>query len=151
VVSATNHCSYWTTAHGEALRSETHDDPFVDAIKQDYTKVELSAAESGMLDYAVKLTMTPSNVNEEDVVKLRSVGFDDRDILDIIYVICLYNFNDRMADATGIKGHDFLSWDSFLLSPTWGGAAMPFIYVDFMTKLMRPHFIRRNRASIRRD
>jgi hypothetical protein len=24
-------------------------------------------------------------------------------------VICLYNFNDRMADATGIKGHDFLS------------------------------------------
>jgi uncharacterized peroxidase-related enzyme len=69
----------------------------------------LSAAESGMLDYAVKLTMTPSNVNEEDVVKLRSVGFDDRDILDIIYVICLYNFNDRMADATGIKGHDFLS------------------------------------------
>jgi hypothetical protein len=23
-------------------------------------------------------------------------------------VICLYNFNDRMADATGIKAHDFL-------------------------------------------
>ena len=34
--------------------------------------------------------------------------FDDRDILDIVYVICLYNFNDRMADATGIKAHDFL-------------------------------------------
>jgi hypothetical protein len=28
--------------------------------------------------------------------------------LDIVYVICLYNFNDRMADATGITGHDFL-------------------------------------------
>jgi len=48
-------------------------------------------------------------VSEADVQTLRQHGFDDRDILDIIYVICLYNFNDRMADATGIKSHDFLS------------------------------------------
>ena len=96
------------TAHGEALRGETHDDPFVESIKQDYTKVDLSAAERAMLDYAVKLTVTPSSVGEEDVKTLRRHGFDDRDILDIIYVVCLYNFNDRMADATGIKGHDFL-------------------------------------------
>lgn len=61
-----------------------------------------------MLGYAVKLTVAPSSVNEDDIVALRSHGFDDRDILDIVYVICLYNFNDRLADATGIKGHDFL-------------------------------------------
>ena len=62
-----------------------------------------------MLDYAVKLSVTPSSVTAEDVLILRAHGFDDRDILDIIYVVCLYNFNDRLADATGIKGHDFLS------------------------------------------
>ncbi len=62
-----------------------------------------------MLDYAAKLTLAPSTVSEADVQMLRQHGFDDRDILDIIYVICLYNFTDRMADATGIKGHDFLS------------------------------------------
>ena len=61
------------------------------------------------MHYAVKLTVAPSTVSENDVSKLRSLGFDDRDILDIIYVICLYNFNDRMADATGIKAHDFLA------------------------------------------
>lgn len=61
-----------------------------------------------MLDYSVKLTVAPSTVSAADIARLRSHGFDDRDILDIIYVICLYNFNDRMADATGIKGHDFL-------------------------------------------
>ena len=80
----------------------------VEAIKQDYTKVDLPAPERAMLDYAVKLTVTPSAVGEEDVQSLRAHGFADRDILDIIYVICLYNFNDRLADATGIKGHDFL-------------------------------------------
>jgi uncharacterized peroxidase-related enzyme len=96
------------TAHGEALRTETHDDPFVESLKRDYTKVDLPPAEREMLDYAVKLTVAPSSVGAADVERLREQGFDDRAILDIVYVICLYNFNDRMADATGIKGHDFL-------------------------------------------
>jgi uncharacterized peroxidase-related enzyme len=96
------------TAHGEALRVESSDDPLVEGIKQDYTQLDLPAAERAMLDYAVKLTVAPSSVGEEDIQSLRGQGFDDRDILDIVYVICLYNFNDRMADAMGIKGHDFL-------------------------------------------
>ena len=96
------------TAHGEALRTESNDDPLVDGIKKDYTQLDLPPAERAMLDYAVKLTVAPSSVGEEDVKTLREQGFDDRDILDIVYVICLYNFNDRMADATGIKALDFL-------------------------------------------
>ena len=96
------------TAHGEALRGETHDDPFVESIQKDYTRVDLPPAERAMLDYAVKLTVAPSTASEQDLDTLRGHGFDDRDILDIIYVVCLYNFNDRMADATGISGHDFL-------------------------------------------
>ena len=96
------------TAHGEALRAESQDDQLVDGVKQDYTRLDLSPGERAMLDYAVKLTVAPSSVGEEDIKTLRAQGFDDRDILDIVYVICLYNFNDRMADAMGIKGHDFL-------------------------------------------
>jgi len=96
------------TAHGEALRTESNDDPLVEGIKHDYTQLQLPPAERAMLDYAVKLTVAPSSVADDDIKTLRAHGFDDRDILDIVYVICLYNFNDRMADATGIKGHDFL-------------------------------------------
>jgi uncharacterized peroxidase-related enzyme len=96
------------TAHGEALRAESQDDQLVDGVKQDYTRLDLSPGERAMLDYAVKLTVAPSSVGEEDIQTLRAQGFDDRDILDIVYVICLYNFNDRMADAMGISGHDFL-------------------------------------------
>jgi uncharacterized peroxidase-related enzyme len=96
------------TAHGEALRTESKDDQLVEAMQQDYTRLDLPPAERAMLDYAVKLTVAPSTASREDIDSLRRHGFDDRDILDIIYVICLYNFNDRMADATGISGHDFL-------------------------------------------
>jgi uncharacterized peroxidase-related enzyme len=97
------------TAHGEALRTESNDDPLVAAIKQDYTQLDLPPAERAMLDYAVKLTVAPSTAGESDINTLRSHGFDDRDILDIVYVICLYNFNDRLADAMGISAHDFLN------------------------------------------
>lgn len=96
------------TAHGEALRTEANDDGLVAGIKQDYTQLNLPPPERAMLDYAVKLTVAPSSVGKDDIEALRAQGFDDRDILDIVYVICLYNFNDRMADAMGIKGHDFL-------------------------------------------
>jgi uncharacterized peroxidase-related enzyme len=97
------------TAHGEALRTESNEDPLVEGIKRDYTQLNLSPPERAMLDYAVKLTVAPSTANEADIQNLRDHGFNDRDILDIIYVICLYNFNDRLADATGITGHDFMS------------------------------------------
>ncbi len=80
----------------------------MEGIKEDYTRLEITPAERAMLDYAVKLTVAPSSIGQEDVEELRRHGFDDRDILDIIYVICLYNFNDRLADATGITGQDFI-------------------------------------------
>ena len=96
------------TAHGEALRTESNDDSLVEGVKRDYTQLNLPQAERVMLDYAVKLTVAPSTMSQADVDLLRSHGFGDRDILDIVYVVCLYNFNDRMADATGITGHDFL-------------------------------------------
>jgi uncharacterized peroxidase-related enzyme len=95
------------TAHGEALRVESQDDQLVDGVKQDYTRLDLSPGERAMLDYTVKLTVAPWSVGEEDIQTLRARGFDDRDILDIVYVICLYNFNDRMADAMGIKAMIF--------------------------------------------
>jgi len=43
-----------------------------------------------------------------DTDALRSSGLSDWDILDVILVTCIFNYNDRMADATGITSEDFL-------------------------------------------
>ncbi len=94
-------------SHGEVLRQLTNDDKLVEGIKEDYTRLDVTPAERAMLNYAVKLTVAPSSVGREDVEGLRRQGFDDRDILDIIYVVCLFNFNDRLADATGLIGEDY--------------------------------------------
>ena len=61
-----------------------------------------------MLDYAVRLTRTPREVTEADVVGLREVGFDDTAILDICQVVSYYNYVNRLADGLGVELED--SW-----------------------------------------
>lgn len=56
-----------------------------------------------MLDFAVKLTLTPGDMNAADTDQLRSAGFSDRDILDIVEVTAYYAYANRVADALGIS------------------------------------------------
>ena len=61
-----------------------------------------------MLTYAVKLTRTPGDMVEADVVALRDAGFSDRDVLDIAEVTGYYAYANRIADGLGIAIEDWL-------------------------------------------
>jgi uncharacterized protein YciW len=69
--------------------------------------VELTQAEYAMLEFAEKLTLTPSNMREDDVQKLRNVGWTDRDILDIVHVCAYFNFRVRVVDGLGLEVADW--------------------------------------------
>lgn len=56
-----------------------------------------------MLAFAVKLTKTPGAMEDADVDALRSAGFSDRDILDIVEVTSYYAYANRIADGLGIE------------------------------------------------
>lgn len=56
-----------------------------------------------MLDFAVKLTLTPSEMTADDVAALRREGFDDLGIHEIVQVAALFNYYDRLADGLGIE------------------------------------------------
>ncbi len=56
-----------------------------------------------MLDYAVKLTLTPGEMGEGDVERLREVGFDQVAIIDICQVVSYFNYVNRMADGLGVE------------------------------------------------
>ena len=42
-------------------------------------------------------------MNDTDVDALRSAGFSDRDILDIVEVAAYYAYTNRIADGLGIE------------------------------------------------
>ena len=56
-----------------------------------------------MLRFAIKLTTAPAAVNDADTDALRSAGFSDRDILDIVEVVAYYAYANRLADGLGVE------------------------------------------------
>jgi uncharacterized peroxidase-related enzyme len=101
-VSAHNRCFYCITAHGSSVR-ELGDPLLGEMIVQNYRSARLSKRQRAMLDFAVKLTQTPWEMEEEDRARLRRVGFTDRDIWDIASVAGFYNMTNRLASATDMR------------------------------------------------
>jgi uncharacterized peroxidase-related enzyme len=74
----------------------------VATVADDYRRARLGPADRAMLDFAVKLTRTPSKVTEADVQALRAAGFDDAAVHDIVQITALFNYYNRLADGLGI-------------------------------------------------
>lgn len=73
------------------------------AIAHDYRNAGLDEKDLAMLEYAETITLRPSEINENDVQKLRDAGWTDIEILDIAAVTSYRNFITRMADALGVE------------------------------------------------
>ena len=102
VVSAEARCPYCQAAHAAALRLRTKDPVLADRLAVNYRHVELPAQDRVMLDFAVRLTHTPEACEEGDVARLREAGFSDADVLHIVEVTAIFNYNVRLAAATGL-------------------------------------------------
>ena len=55
-----------------------------------------------MLDYVVQVTRDATRISPADHDCLRSVGFDDRGILQITLIASWFNYINRVADALGV-------------------------------------------------
>src|SRR6266849_5412976 len=102
VVSSQNRCFYCITAHGNAVR-QLGDPLLGEMMVMNYRAARLPKRQRAMLDFAVKLTTQPWEVEEEDRDKLRRAGFTDRDIWDIASVAAFYNMTNRLASATDMR------------------------------------------------
>ena len=101
-VSMANSCLYCLVAHGAALREALGDPVLADRITLDYRRAGLDARRTAILDYAVKLTKVPHECLEGDLDRLRGLGLTDAEVWDIIEIAAMYNFTNRMAQATGM-------------------------------------------------
>ena len=50
-----------------------------------------------------KLTLTPTKMMAADWQPLRDVGFDEQGLLEVAYLISIFNFFPRMADGFGLQ------------------------------------------------
>lgn len=64
-----------------------------------------------MLEYVEMLTVRPQDVSKSNIEQLRTVGFSDRDILDICEVAAYYAYVNRIADGLGVSLETWITED----------------------------------------
>ena len=102
-VSSQNHCYYCLVAHGAAVRVLSNDPPLGELMAMNYRAARLTKRQRAMLDFAVKLTEEPWNIEDADRDALRHAGFSERDIFDIAAVAAFFNMSNRVASATDMR------------------------------------------------
>jgi uncharacterized peroxidase-related enzyme len=104
--SAANDCLYCVVAHGAILRLRTKRPTLADQVATDYRKAEITSRQRAMLDFAVKLAMRPSEVEESDLEGLRGHGFGEGDVWDIGAITALFALSNRLAHLSAMRPND---------------------------------------------
>ena len=90
-------------AHGGFLRDHSGDAELASHMMHDYTEATVDPQTRAMLDFASKLTRTPSDMSQADVQRLRNHGLSDEQILSTVLIACTFNFMTRLADSLGVE------------------------------------------------
>jgi uncharacterized peroxidase-related enzyme len=80
----------------------TLDGELVRALEEDYKTAPINEQDRAMLDYVVQITKDATRISPADHERLRTVGFDDKGILQITLIASWFNYINRVADALGV-------------------------------------------------
>ena len=106
--SGINQCTYCVVAHGAILRIREKNPLIADQVATNYRKADITAKQSLMLDFAVKMSQKAHEISESDMQTLRENGFDMEEIWDIGSIVALFALSNRLANMAEIKpNHEF--------------------------------------------
>ena len=88
--------------HGAALARESGEPALAEAVVSGDLDL-LSERMRALCTYALKLTVRPWDMREEDLDPLRRLGMSDRDIVDGNQVVAYFNYVNRVADGLGVE------------------------------------------------
>jgi len=103
VVSSLNNCDYCIQHHKYALNFYWKDEDRINHIIKELKDPRKDKLIEALINYASKLTKEPDKVDSKDIKKLRDLGFNDKDILDIVLIISYFNFVNRIALGLGVE------------------------------------------------
>jgi uncharacterized peroxidase-related enzyme len=101
--SGINQCTYCVVAHGAILRIREKNPLIADQLATNYRKADITAKQSLMLDFAVKVSRQAHEIGESDMQTLRENGFTMEEIWDIGSITALFSLSNRLANMANIK------------------------------------------------
>ncbi|MFZ9678675.1 MAG: peroxidase-related enzyme [Quisquiliibacterium sp.] len=100
--SGANGCLYCVVAHGAILRIYEKKPLLADQVATNYRKADISARQRAILDFAMKVSLASSTLEDADYDALRAHGLDDEDIWDVGAIAAFFALSNRMANLSGM-------------------------------------------------
>lgn len=102
VVSVANGCEYCVRHHAESLRAYWGDERVKQLIDEGPDAVADQLLRAAC-EVATKLTRSPDAMTATDVETLRTAGWSDRAVLDVVLVTSYFNFVNRITNGLGVE------------------------------------------------
>lgn len=99
--SRVNGCVYCASVHSRLFSNLSKKRPLMQRLLDDGVETNLPDRERAVVDLSVKLTVDPESVRGEDFDALRSEGFGDLEILDVIQSAAIFGNANRLMLSLG--------------------------------------------------
>jgi uncharacterized peroxidase-related enzyme len=94
--------SYCTLAHGSVLADSFLGAEAVRAVVSDHHAAGLDEVDVAVMDLAEKVADDATTVRQADVDRLRSLGLDDGDVVDVVAAAAARAFFSKVLDGLGV-------------------------------------------------
>lgn len=95
------HSMHCRLAHGRKTLKIIDEEP-LEAIARDYHAADLSEAEVAMMEFAERVSTDAAGMTDADSLRLRELGFTDREIVDITLAAAARNYFSRAIQALAV-------------------------------------------------
>ncbi len=99
--SRVNGCVYCASVHARLFSNLSKKRPLMQRLLDNGVETNLPDRERAVVDLSVKLTVDPEDVSGDDFNALRSEGFGDLDILDVIQSAAIFGNANRLMLSLG--------------------------------------------------
>ncbi|WP_299433298.1 hypothetical protein, partial [uncultured Meiothermus sp.] len=97
-IAERNHCQYCSATNELTCRTLGVDEETLRALVDDLEHVSPERLQA-IIEFAVKAARDPKNLSAEDFDRVRRHGLSDAELVEIVFLAAIGNFNDTLADA----------------------------------------------------
>jgi uncharacterized peroxidase-related enzyme len=101
--SAANDCTYCVVAHGAILRVRAKDALVADQVATNYRQADITPRRRAMLEFALRMAVSPATVEDAHLDELAEHGFDADDVWDIGAIAAFFALSNRFAHLTALR------------------------------------------------
>ncbi len=95
-VSRINGCVYCASVHAQRFEQLAKRNDVVAELFEDPNTAGTNERDKAIIAMATKLTLEPENFGAEDIQKLVDVGFESKEVLDLIHSVSIFGWANRL-------------------------------------------------------